>query len=89
MRRVRIKVYGKVQGVFFRYSVKELADRLGVKGFAKNNFDKTVEVLAEGEDAAVNQIIEFCMRGPEMARVDNVEMKEEKFIGNYDKFEIN
>lgn len=88
MRRVKIKVFGKVQGVFFRYSVKELADRLGVKGFAKNNLDGSVEILAEGNDTAVSQIIEFCRQGPETARIDNVEVKEEKFIGNDDKFEI-
>ncbi len=88
MRRVRIKVYGKVQGVFFRYSAKELADRLGVKGFAKNNFDGTVEVLAEGNDTEVNQIVEFCKQGPEMSRVEKIELKEEKVRGDYDKFEI-
>ncbi len=88
MKRVRIKVFGKVQGVFFRYSAKELADRLGVRGFAKNNFDGTVEILAEGNDAEVNQIVEFCKQGPEMSRVDKIELKEEKVRGDYDKFEI-
>ena len=88
MRRVRIIVHGKVQGVFFRYSVKQIADKLKVKGYARNNFDKTIEIVAEGSEEAISTIIQFCRRGPPMARVDRADMKEEKFIGEHDKFEI-
>lgn len=88
MRRVRVIISGKVQGVFFRYSAQELANKLRIKGFARNRADGTVEVLAEGSESAVNDFVEFCKKGPVMSRVDNAELKEEKFVGNYHKFEI-
>ena len=88
MRRVRITVFGKVQGVFFRYSAQELATKSKVNGFAKNNLDGSVEILAEGGDKAVEEIVEFCKHGPEMARIDKIEITEEDFIGDCDKFEI-
>ena len=84
-----MKIYGKVQGVFFRYELKKLADELQVKGFAKNNrIDGTLDVLAEGSNWTVDKIIDFCKKGPKMSRVDNVQIKEEKPRGDYTKFEI-
>lgn len=70
---VRVKVYGKVQGVFFRSSMKEVADRLGVDGWVKNMSDGTVEAVVAGEEEKVREVVEWCRRGPPLAKVTKVE----------------
>ncbi len=72
MKRLKITVAGKVQGVFFRGSAREAARRLGLTGFARNQSDGTVYIEAEGEDAALDQFVEWCHRGPSWARVEAV-----------------
>ena len=69
---MRVVVEGRVQGVFFRDSVRRLADQCGVSGFASNRPDGSLEVVVEGEPAAVERIVEFCRRGPPRARVERL-----------------
>jgi len=88
MKRVRVKIYGKVQGVFFRANTQEKAKALGVKGWVKNNSEGTVSAIFEGEDEVVDQIVEWCKHGPEVAQVDKVEAREEKYTGEFESFEI-
>jgi acylphosphatase len=75
--RRRVVVQGFVQGVFFRDSVRRLAERGDVAGWVRNNPDGTVEAVFEGEDEDVARLVEFCQRGPSGARVDSVDVYEE------------
>ena len=70
---VRLKIYGQVQGVFFRMSAKHEADKLGLVGWARNNDDGSVEILASGEKKKLKEFIAWCKDGPEMAKVDRIE----------------
>lgn len=74
----RCLVSGKVQGVFYRASTAEQANRLGVTGYAKNLSDGRVEVLACGETLAVEQLVAWLRQGPPMAKVTDVDVEEAK-----------
>ncbi len=76
--RRRVVVHGHVQGVFFRDSARRLAGRHGVAGWIRNNPDGTVEAVLEGEEEAVERLVEFCRTGPRGAAVDRIEVKEEE-----------
>ncbi len=69
----RFVVSGRVQGVFFRQSTRQVARQLGLLGWCRNNADGTVEVCACGDDAAIDQLHSWLKRGPEAARVDGVD----------------
>lgn len=87
MKRVHVIIKGMVTGVFFRRFVKTNADKLGVKGYVRNLID-SVEARFEGNDSDVDELIELCKKGPEGARVDNVEVREEKYRKEFEDFEI-
>jgi acylphosphatase len=70
MKHVSIRVSGIVQGVFFRASTKEKADQLGIQGNVRNEHDGSVAIIAEGDDAAIEEFIEWCRKGPRLSRVD-------------------
>jgi acylphosphatase len=74
----RIVVHGRVQGVGFRYSVRERARSRGVAGWVTNRGDGAVEALFEGEPDAVAALVEFCREGPRGAEVDDVELSDEE-----------
>ncbi len=80
MPRVRkhVVVAGRVQGVFFRDSLRRLAEQHGVAGWVRNTWDGTVEAVFEGEPDAVERLVEFCRAGPSGASVDHVEVREEQ-----------
>ncbi len=71
-------VHGLVQGVFFRDSMRRLAQRHGVNGWVANRSDGAVEAVFEGEADAVERLVTFSREGPRGARVDSVEMAEEE-----------
>ena len=87
MQHLNIKVYGLVQGVFFRTSAKEEANKLGLTGFAKNQPDGSVYIEAEGEESNLNKFIKWCNRGPMMAQIEKVEVSEGS-LKNFSRFEI-
>jgi acylphosphatase len=76
--RRRIVVRGRVQGVFFRDSTSRRADSLGVSGWARNREDGAVEVVAEGDPDAVEQLVDYLRRGPGRAEVSDVDVTEEE-----------
>lgn len=78
MKRAHVRIYGRVQGVFFRANTKKMAEKLGVTGWVRNMPDGSVEAVFEGDDEAVEQIIEWCHHGPAMARVDEVYVEYEE-----------
>lgn len=88
MKRVNLKIYGRVQGVFFRDSVKRKAKGLGLTGWVKNEADRTVKIIAEGEEKNLKEFIDWCYNGPILARVDQVEVEWQEGEGEFDGFEI-
>jgi len=70
--RARIVVRGRVQGVFYRGSMREQARRLGIRGWVQNRPDGVVEAEAQGERGALDALIAWCRQGPPGARVDDV-----------------
>lgn len=71
-----IRVNGRVQGVLFRASTKEVADQLGVKGFVRNEPDGKVYIEAEADEETLKSFVEWCHTGPARARVISVEVIE-------------
>lgn len=88
MHRVRLRIKGRVQGVFFRASAKETAMNLGITGWVKNQPDGTVETVAEGEQEELDRFIEWCREGPENASVADVEVDRQEATGEFDTFTI-
>ncbi len=88
MVRKRVFVSGKVQGVFFRYSTQEKANALGVKGWVRNRYDGRVEALLEGDEEAVNRLIEWMKVGPPGAKVTGIEVIDEPYKGEFTDFSI-
>jgi acylphosphatase len=76
--RRHVIVSGRVQGVFFRDSVRERAEAEGVAGWVTNRDDGAVEAVFEGEDDAVQALVAFCGEGPSRADVDDVDVSEEE-----------
>ncbi|MBK0382715.1 acylphosphatase [Pedobacter sp. SD-b] len=87
MKALRITVFGRVQGVFFRASTKAVADQIGVKGFVKNLKDGSVLIEAEGEDIFMQDFLDWCKYGPDDARVDDA-IVEEIEVQNHQNFNI-
>jgi acylphosphatase len=73
---VRVKVTGRVQGVSFRWYAVQEAERLGVRGWVRNEPDESVAVHLEGEDDAVDAMVAWCRRGPSYASVRHVAVSE-------------
>lgn len=87
MKNIRIKIEGRVQGVFFRGSTKKTADKLNLKGFVKNKYDGSVLIEVQGKEDKLNEFIKFCKTGPVHAYVENIEIKEIE-LKNYNFFDI-
>lgn len=75
--RRHLVVHGKVQGVFYRDSVREAARNEGVAGWAANRSDGSVEVVLEGPAEAVESVVGYCRQGPSSADVESVDEHEE------------
>ncbi len=71
--RLHANVYGRVQGVSFRFYTRDTAVALGLTGWVANRYDGSVEVVAEGSRAKLDRLLEFLQEGPSMARVDQVQ----------------
>lgn len=76
MKHVKMRISGKVQGVFFRASAKEEAERLGLAGFVRNEEDGSVYVEVEGSEAAVERFMAWCRQGPQLAEIESVQTEE-------------
>jgi acylphosphatase len=75
--RRRVRAHGRVQGVFFRDSVRREAESAGVAGWARNCADGTVEAVFEGEPDAVDRLVQLCRSGPGHSSVSRVDVDEE------------
>ena len=85
MEYTRIIVKGRVQGVFFRVSTKEIADKLSISGFVRNLSDGSVEIIAEGNK--IDELIHWCRKGPSMSKVSNMDLSKIEYK-QLDRFEI-
>ena len=72
MKTVHLIITGMVQGVFFRASAKDTADKYEVKGWIKNTASGAVEALVTGEPFNIDEFVNWCKIGPEKAKVDHV-----------------
>lgn len=86
--RVSLKIFGKVQGVFYRFTAKNEAEKLGLFGWVSNNDDDSVELVAEGEKEKLEKLIDWCKKGSFLAKVEKVEIDWQKYEGEFKSFEI-
>jgi acylphosphatase len=86
MKALRLIISGRVQGVWFRASTMEVAHRLGIIGWVRNTPDGSVETHIQGEDEAVDHILEWCRQGPPGARVDSVDISDTLIEKEYRSF---
>ena len=86
--RAHVYVHGRVQGVFFRATTRDKAIALGVKGWVKNCLDGGVEAVFEGEKDTVEKVVDWCKKGPEGAFVNHIDIRWEKYSGEFDEFSI-
>ena len=84
-RSVKINIYGRVQGVGFRYSALQKANEMGITGFVKNRTDGSVYMEVEGEKDLIEEFISWCKRGPSWSRVDDLKVMDIPF-NNYRSF---
>jgi acylphosphatase len=87
-KRVQLFVRGRVQGVFFRAAAQREARRLGVCGWIKNRNDGSIEVVAEGDEDAIKEIISWAQHGPSAARVEQVDVRWKGYTGEFSEFRI-
>ena len=88
MRRIHILVSGKVQGVFFRAFAKDEADKLALKGFARNLDDGLVEVVAEGTEEKLKELLEILKTKHPVAKVTDVQIEWGEATNEYRDFRI-
>lgn len=88
LKRVEFVIHGRVQGVGFRYFVYTHAKMLNLKGFARNQWDGTVYVVAEGDGTLIESLRGHLEKGPSMARVSNIEVEYKTYTGEFKSFEI-
>ncbi|MDB4995831.1 MAG: Acylphosphate phosphohydrolase [Myxococcaceae bacterium] len=85
---VHMVVRGRVTGVFFRASAQREARRLGVTGWVKNKTETAVEIMAEGDEDAIKEIISWAQHGPSAARVDQCDVRWKSYTGEFADFRI-
>ncbi len=78
-------IHGRVQGVFFRESMRQRARQLGVTGWVRNRIDGTVEAMVQADSGAIAAIVEWARRGPDAANV--TDLRSEVGDGNYTTFD--
>lgn len=86
--RAHIIISGRVQGVFFRYTMEQVASKFNVTGWAKNRPDGKVEAALEGNKENVDKVIEWSHHGPSAAVIENVEVSWEEYAGEFKDFSI-
>ena len=83
MRTVKIIVKGRVQGVFFRAGVEKIAKSLGIDGYVKNTDNGDVEVVAQGNENKIKELIDYCKKGSKWSTVEEVEVEDISKIDDF------
>ena len=86
--RLHATVFGRVQGVSFRFYTRDTASELDLTGWVANRYDGGVEVVAEGPRSALDQLLDFLHQGPPMAHVDQVLHEFCPATGEFKRFTI-
>lgn len=86
--RSHLLVSGRVQGVLFRQAARTKATELSLTGFAKNLLDGKVEIVVEGKKEKVEEFLKSVKEGSPLSRVDNVEIAEEVYTGEFEDFVV-
>ena len=87
MKTVRLIIKGKVQGVFYRATAKDIADLTGVKGWVRNLPDDSVEITATASEETLQKFINWCKQGPPRATVEDV-VVEELDLHDFNNFKV-
>ena len=87
-KQIILKIYGRVQGVSFRDGSRRKAKELHLSGFAQNEPDETVRIVAEGEEKNLQELIKWCKDGPDHAKVEKVDVEWTSPTGEFNDFEI-
>ena len=88
LRRVDFVVVGRVQGVCYRASTQDKARSLDLVGSVQNLLDGSVRVVAEGEQAVLEELVSWCRQGPSFARVDELTARFSDALGEFSAFTI-
>lgn len=88
MKTLNIHITGKVQGVWFRGTAQEEAEKLGINGWAKNELDGSVTILAQGEPNQLDALLDWCQQGSDAAHVENIEINEVADAPIEESFEV-
>lgn len=83
----RLRIHGRVQGVYFRESMRQRAEQLKVTGWVRNRSDGSVEAMVQGEAIALDAMLEWARRGPDSARVVRVEVEAADGEGDFHIFD--
>jgi acylphosphatase len=86
LKTLHLMMHGRVQGVWYRDSMRREAERLGVHGWCRNRVAGTVEAMVHGDVAAVDALLDWAHRGPELAQVSRIDI--EPGSGSYSGFEV-
>jgi len=86
LKTLHLVIHGRVQGVYFRQSMQREAQYLAISGWVRNRINGTVEAVVHGEPAAVDAMVRWAHKGPEMAHVERVDV--DPTDGDYTNFEI-
>lgn len=86
--RVHLVIRGRVQGVFFRASARDMAESLGLKGWVRNLSDGNVEALFEGPKDMLFKAVQWCLKGPKGSIVTEVSQDWSEYKGDFNSFEI-
>ena len=86
--RVHVRVAGRVQGVCYRWYTRDTAAEHGVTGWVRNLPDGSVELVAEGRREGLAKLLEWCRKGPQSAKVSDMEVRWEEGTGEFDQFYI-
>lgn len=87
-KRLILHIFGNVQGIGYRYTVSVYANKVGVTGWIQNCFDDSVELLAEGQEEDLLELIQFCYNRVRLAKVRTIEKQWERYRGEFENFEI-
>ncbi|HEX7665078.1 MAG TPA: acylphosphatase [Polyangiaceae bacterium] len=85
---VQLIVRGRVTGVYFRASAQREAKRLGITGWVRNRNDGSVEIMAEGDEDVIKELVSWSHHGPTAARVDGVDVRWRGYSGEFSGFSI-
>jgi acylphosphatase len=85
---LKLRIYGTVQGVGFRFFARDVATKLELMGFVRNERDGSVHAEAEGEEKSLQKFLEWCRKGPPFANVEKIEFSFSEAEGKYVEFRI-